>query len=205
MRFASARCITSGWMLADQPPNPTNAMVGYFKTGSPSFVGVQAAGNVPLPSPTPTPTASPTPTATSTPTPTPIPCAGLTIIQVGGSIVPGTTDIGNHGDDQVTPLALPFPFTLYGQTFTSINLSSNGSAQFMTTDTAFTNVCLPWTTHDYTIFPYWDDQRTDGKQRVLGFPWWQLRCLHVGIWHCAQPHLQYRMAHCLFRCSDYHG
>ena len=44
---------------ADQAPNPTNAMVGYFKTGSPTFVGVQAAGDVPLPSPTPTPTASP--------------------------------------------------------------------------------------------------------------------------------------------------
>ena len=90
---------------ADQPPNPTNAMVGYFKTGAPSFVGVQAAGDVPLPSPTPTPTASPSPTATSTPTPTPIPCAGLTIIQISGSIVPGTTDIGNHGDDTVTTVA----------------------------------------------------------------------------------------------------
>src|SRR5207248_1515872 len=143
---------------ADQPPNPTNAMVGYFKTGSPTFVGVQAAGNVPLPSPTPTPTASPTPTATSTPTPTPGPCGG---IQTGqGSIVPGTTDIGNHGDDTVTTIALPFPFTLYDQTFTSVNLSSNGNAQFTTTDTAFTNVCLPWTGHDYTIFPYWDDLYT---------------------------------------------
>ena len=27
----------------------------------------------------------------------------------------------------------------------------------MTMDTAFTNQCLPWTTHNYTIFPYWDD------------------------------------------------
>ena len=71
--------------------------------------------------------------------------------------MPGTTDIGNHGDDTVTTIALPFPFTLYGQTFTSINLSSNGNAQFTTTDTAFTNQCLPWTTHDYTIYPYWDD------------------------------------------------
>ena len=142
---------------ADQPPNPTNAMAGYFKTGSPSFVGVQAPGNVPLPSPTPTPTASPTPTNTPTPTPTPIPCAGLTIVQISGSIVPGTTDIGNHGDDTITTVALPFSFTLYGQSFTSINLSSNGNAQFMTTDTAFTNICLPWTTHNYTTFPYWDD------------------------------------------------
>src|SRR6266516_6101563 len=119
---------------ADQPPNPTNATVGYFKTGSPTFAGVQAAGNVPLPSPTPTPT----------PTPTPVPCGGFTIVQIGGSIVPGTTDIGNHCDDCVTTLTLPFPFTFYDQTFTMVNLSSNGNAQFTTTDTAFTNICLPW-------------------------------------------------------------
>src|SRR6187401_735925 len=37
---------------ADQPPNPTSATVGYFKTGSPTAVVVQAAGDVPLPSPT---------------------------------------------------------------------------------------------------------------------------------------------------------
>ena len=39
------------------------------------------------------------------------------IAQIGGSIVPGTTDIGNHGDDEVTTIALPFPYTLYDQTF----------------------------------------------------------------------------------------
>ena len=71
--------------------------------------------------------------------------------------MPGTTDIGNHGDDTVTTVALPFPYTLYDQSFTSINLSSNGNAQFTTTDTTFTNQCLPWLTHNYTIYPYWDD------------------------------------------------
>src|SRR5213079_2105159 len=80
-----------------------------------------------------------------------------TITQIGGSIVPGTTDIGNHGDDQVTTVALPFSYTLYDQTFNAVNLSSNGNAQFTTLDTAFTNSCLPWLTHNYTIFPYWDD------------------------------------------------
>jgi len=71
-----------------------------------------------------------------------------TISQASCSIVPGTTDIGNHGDDQVTTVSLPFPYTLYDQTYNSVNLSSNGNAQFTTTDTAFTNQCLPWTTHD---------------------------------------------------------
>jgi Kelch motif len=83
------------------------------------------------------------------------------IAQIGGSIVPGDTDSGNHGDDTVTNVALPFSYTLYDQTFNSINVSSNGNAQFTTTATTFTNVCLPWASHNYTIFPYWDDQRTD--------------------------------------------
>src|SRR5947207_768042 len=85
------------------------------------------------------------------------PADHYTITQIGGSIVPGTTDIGNHGDDQVTTVALPFSYTLYDQTFNAVNLSSNGNAQFTTLDTAFTNSCLPWLTHNYTIFPYWDD------------------------------------------------
>ena len=71
--------------------------------------------------------------------------------------MPGTTDIGNHGDDQVTTIALPSPTRCTTRPSTAINVSSNGNAQFTTTDTTFTNQCLPWTTHDYTIFPYWDD------------------------------------------------
>ena len=146
---------------ADQAPNPTDATVGFFKIVSTMPVVIQAPGNVPAPSPTPTPTASPTPTFTPTPTPTPVPCGGFTIIEIGGSIVPGTTDSGNHIDDGITNIVLPFSYTLYGQSFNSINVSSNGNAQFTTTDSAFTNVCLPWTSHDYTVFPYWDDLRTD--------------------------------------------
>ena len=80
------------------------------------------------------------------------------ISKIGGSIVPGTTDIGNHGDDTVsTTVALPFAYTLYDQTFTSINVSSNGNAQFTTSDTAFTNQCLPWLTHNDSIYPYSDN------------------------------------------------
>jgi hypothetical protein len=100
------------------------------------------------------------------------PCIGQYVFEeIGGSIVPGTTDSGNHGDNQVTNIALPFSYTLYDQAFNSINVSSNGNAQFTTTDTAFTNVCpLPWTGHNYTIFPYWDDQRTDASTGCSAFP-----------------------------------
>jgi len=76
---------------------------------------IRADGNTGGPTPTGTP--SPTPTATATP------CVGnYTVAQIGGSIVPGTTDSGNHGDDQVTNIALPFSYNLYDQTFNSINV-----------------------------------------------------------------------------------
>ena len=153
---------------ADQPPNPTDATAGFFKTGSPMPVVIQAPGDVPAPSPTPTPTATPPPTPT--PTATPTPCGQYAIAQIGGGIMPGTTDIGNHADDLVTTIALPFTYTLYGNSYTSINLSSNGNAQFTTTDAAFTNVCLPWLAHNDSVFPYFDDQRTDVNAGCAGFP-----------------------------------
>jgi hypothetical protein len=93
------------------------------------------------------------------------------IAQIGGSIEPGTTDSGNHTDDGTTFISFPFSYTIYDQTFNGVNVSSNGNAQFTTTDIDWTNVCpLPWTTHDYTIFPYWDDQRTDAQSGCAAFP-----------------------------------
>src|SRR5207249_2877674 len=68
---------------ADSPPQSANAIVGYFKTGAPMTVAIQApmgfgsptptptASPSPDPTPTPTATATATPTATPTPTPTP--------------------------------------------------------------------------------------------------------------------------------------
>ena len=65
---------------ANQPPQTTNAIVGFFKTGSPMTVEIQApSGGVVTPTPTPTaspspsasPTATPSPTVTPTPTPSP--------------------------------------------------------------------------------------------------------------------------------------
>jgi len=58
---------------ADQPPQSANATVGFFKTGSPMTVGIQAPGGGGTPTPTPTPTATPTATATATATPTSTP------------------------------------------------------------------------------------------------------------------------------------
>jgi len=83
------------------------------------------------------------------------------ISQIGGSITPGTTDTGNHTDDGTTFVSLPFSYTLYDQTYTGINVDSNGKAEFVSPLTQFSNTCLPWATHTYVAFPYWDDLRTD--------------------------------------------
>ena len=58
---------------ADQAPNPANATVGFFKTGSPMSVVIQAPGQGGTPTPTPTATATSTPRPTPTPRGAPTP------------------------------------------------------------------------------------------------------------------------------------
>ena len=55
---------------ADHPPQSANATVGFFKTGSPMTVAIQAPAGSGTPTPTPTASPTPTPTATATATAT---------------------------------------------------------------------------------------------------------------------------------------
>jgi hypothetical protein len=93
--------------------------------------------------------------------PTTVACSNYTYTSGTGSIVPGTTDVGNHCDDCSVPITLPFPVNLYEGTFTNATLSSNGNMQFVTTDFAFGNACLPVPIFEYGIVAYWDDLITD--------------------------------------------
>ena len=122
------------------------------------------------PTPTNTPcspvpcTNTPTQTSTNTPTATPTPCGVFGDYQVitgTNTIVAGTTDVGNHCDDCATTVTLPFPYSLYDQSFTSASVTSNGQLDFMTADSSFSNTCLPDGAASYAIFPHWDDLRTD--------------------------------------------
>src|SRR5205085_4170729 len=67
------------------------------------------------PQPTATLAATSTPTVTGTPIAT---ATNYVVIPATGTIVPGTTDIGNHCGDCVTTISLPFLATLYDQSFT---------------------------------------------------------------------------------------
>src|SRR5207253_2624969 len=91
------------------------------------------------------------------------PGSDYVIVQsTGASIVPGTNDTGNHTDDGVTAINLPFSMTLYGQAYGSVNASSNGNLQFTTANNQYTNTCLPYASFTAAILPYWDDLLTNG-------------------------------------------
>jgi len=105
------------------------------------------------------------------------PPSQYTITDGTDTIVPGDTDIGSHCDDCDTVVSLPFAFTLYDQTFTSVNVSSNGRLDFVTANEpgGFITNCLPAPPnigpYDYTVFPVWEDMRTDiGLTGCASFP-----------------------------------
>jgi len=76
----------------------------------------------------------------------------------GNAIVPGDTDIGNHCDDCATPITLPFPVTVYGATFTTANVSSNGSVDLVGNASPFGTSCpLPDGRIDESILPFQGD------------------------------------------------
>jgi hypothetical protein len=112
--------------------------------------------------PTVTLTRTPTRTPTVTPTLTCIPGTDYVVTTGGASRVAGTVDTGNHCDNCTTNIALPFTYQLYGASFTTANVSSNGILEFGGTNTSGSNACLPDASFTNTIFGFWDDLRTDG-------------------------------------------
>src|SRR5438876_11333237 len=84
--------------------------------------------------------------------------ADYTFTTGSGIIVYGITDTGNHCDDCITAIALPFPVTFYDQTFFSVGISSNGNLQFTgVNELDFANACPPTATVIDLIAPYWQD------------------------------------------------
>jgi hypothetical protein len=126
--------------------------------------------------PTATPTQTPPSIGTNTPSATATPCTDdYTYTPSTGSIVPGTTLVsGSQCGQCVVPLALPFPFSFYGQTYTTTNVASNGKFQFATTDTS-ANSCPPnYPQLGPAILPNWDDSidmaQTGICQSITGRP-----------------------------------
>jgi len=83
-----------------------------------------------------------------------------------GIFVPGDTDVGNHCDNCSTEIALPFPVTLYDQTFTIAAAGSNGHLTFG----------VPYDGSGITCWP-----STEGTYHYDR--------------HCSQPHLLRGISH----------
>ena len=68
-----------------------------------------------------------------------------TITHGTNTIALGTTDTGNHCVWCETVIPLPFPFVLYDQTFTTVNVTSSGRLDFVCINepAGYTETCLP--------------------------------------------------------------
>jgi hypothetical protein len=90
----------------------------------------------------------------------------------GVGITPGSTplagfacaDAAAPNDDCVAGVALPFPYTFYGQTFNAANVSTNGVLQFSSASNDYgqNQICLPLGQFNNAIFAHWTDLQTNG-------------------------------------------
>ncbi|MBK6765727.1 MAG: S8 family serine peptidase [bacterium] len=68
------------------------------------------------------------------------------------------TNTGLSFDDEVTNVGLPFTFDLYGVSYNSVNISSNGNIHFGAANVSYTNQSLPVNFGPFAmIAPFWDD------------------------------------------------
>ncbi|MBX7222872.1 MAG: hypothetical protein K1Y36_23185 [Blastocatellia bacterium] len=87
----------------------------------------------------------------------------LTSTQAGQTLDLGTALVPlSQDDDLIVNIPLPFSYSFYGQSFTSVMASTNGNLQFSSNNNTFSNVCLPTTTVTDAILCYWDDLDTRG-------------------------------------------
>jgi hypothetical protein len=106
----------------------------------------------------PQPTATNTPVTSPTATGTPFNQNYTICTLTGGVIDPGTTLVpGSSCDDCQVIIPLPFPYTLYNETFNSARLSSNGVIGFTVTEVGPAVQCLPDLAANDAIFGYWED------------------------------------------------
>ena len=163
-----------------QGPTPTPTATA-TASPTPAATATATPTNTPTPTPTgspcPTATASPTPstgpdvpdptaTATATPTATPVQTCCQYVTSSGvGAIVPGIIDTGNHCDNCLTLVTLPFPVTFYNSSFSQAYVSSNGNLQF-TGNTPYlgTSCPLPISCLSAGILAYQGDLRTDSPR-----------------------------------------
>ena len=106
------------------------------------------------------------PLSTATPSSAATYCTGwdgYTVSTAVATVTPGIVDTGNHCDDCVTSIELPFTFYFYGWEFNTAFVSSNGNLQFLTANPEPVDACRLTSSMGSSIYPYWDDLVTAGS------------------------------------------
>ncbi|MEI7729440.1 MAG: Ig-like domain-containing protein [Verrucomicrobiota bacterium] len=105
-------------------------------------------------------------------------------VNTGATYVAGTSNINVTCDDCGAAIALPFPVTFYGNTYTSIWVSANGLIGFGVANTSTYLGCLPSASANGVLAAFCTDLRTDqtgqgifssttgtGSNRVYNLEW----------------------------------
>jgi N-acetylneuraminic acid mutarotase len=82
--------------------------------------------------------------------------------------IEGTTPLALSGDDNFTSVSLPFPFTLYGQTYNTAFVCTNGYVNFLQGNCIFTNTPIPSASPpNGALYPFWDDLFIDASSSMF--------------------------------------
>jgi subtilisin family serine protease len=72
--------------------------------------------------------------------------------------VSATNPTALFGDDSVISIPLPFPFTLYGEAYSTAHVATNGYLNFLFPNSIFFNGPIPsFSDPNGAIYPFWDD------------------------------------------------
>jgi hypothetical protein len=81
--------------------------------------------------------------------------------------IEGDTPLALSGDDSFTSVSLPFSFSLYGTSYSTGYVCTNGYVSFTSGTCFFSNSGIPSTGDpNGAIYPYWDDLIVDGSSTM---------------------------------------
>ncbi|MCP2328374.1 subtilisin family serine protease [Hamadaea flava] len=93
--------------------------------------------------------------------------SGYTCQATASEWVPGTDLLALTGDQALTTIATPFPFPLYGRTYTTVTVTTNGFLTFDRAVYSSTNRPIPSTAYPNAgLYPFWDDLVVDSAAGI---------------------------------------